>query len=85
MARDWLRYRRRTTAELALANVTIADDVGQVTRDALIIMTSLPSPAAVEDVGRAIADSGQPPRIVAELSTLTIADKTSFRGHPQES
>ena len=65
-------------AELALANVTIAGDVGQVARDAPIIMTSLPNPAAVEDVAHAIANSGQPPRIVVELSTLSIADKFRF-------
>jgi L-threonate 2-dehydrogenase len=65
-------------AELALANVAIADDVGQLARDAPIIMTSLPSPAAVEDVAQRIANSGQSPRIVVELSTLTIADKCRF-------
>jgi L-threonate 2-dehydrogenase len=65
-------------AELALANVAIAAGVGEVTRDAPIIMTSLPSPAAVAQVAREIADSGQPPRIVAELSTLAIADKLRF-------
>jgi putative dehydrogenase len=65
-------------AELAPVGVTIADDVGQVAREALIIMTSLPSPAAVEEVARAIANSGQPPRIVVELSTLAIADKLHF-------
>jgi putative dehydrogenase len=64
--------------ELALADVSIAADVAQVVRDAAVIMTSLPTPAAVEDVARAIADSGQPPRIVIELSTLTIADKLRF-------
>ena len=57
---------------------TIADDVAQVARDAPIIMTSLPTPAAVADVAQAIADSGQSPRIVVELSTLTIADKLRF-------
>src|SRR6202165_3309233 len=62
-------------AELALANVVIADDVGQVARDAPIIMTSLPSPVAVEEVAQEIANSGQSPRIVVELSTLSIADK----------
>jgi len=41
-------------------------------------MTSLPNPAAVVDVARAIANSGQPPRIVIELSTLSIADKLAF-------
>jgi 3-hydroxyisobutyrate dehydrogenase/glyoxylate/succinic semialdehyde reductase len=64
--------------ELALANVTIAGDPGQVARDAPIIMTSLPSPAAVEDVAQTIANSGQSRRIVVELSTLTIADKLRF-------
>lgn len=65
-------------AELAQANVTIADGVDQVVRHAPIIMTSLPNPEAVEDVAHAIANSGQSPRIVVELSTLTIADKLRF-------
>ena len=64
--------------ELAAANVIIADDVAQVTRDAPTIMTSLPTPAAVEKVAQAIACSGQPPRIVIELSTLALADKLRF-------
>jgi L-threonate 2-dehydrogenase len=41
-------------------------------------MTSLPTPAAVEKVAQAIANSGQKPRIVIELSTLTLADKLRF-------
>ena len=65
-------------AELARANVAIAEDSGQVAQEAPIIMTSLPSPAAVEQVAEAIANSGQSPRIVIELSTLTIADKLRF-------
>ncbi len=65
-------------AELAAAGVVIADDVAHVTRDAPILMTSLPTPAAVEKVAQAIADSGQTPRIVIELSTLTLADKLRF-------
>lgn len=65
-------------AELAPANVMIADDTGQVARDAPIIMTSLPNPAAVEAVAREIANSGQPSRIVVEVSTLAIADKLRF-------
>src|SRR5580698_5846700 len=64
--------------ELAQAGVTIAADVAEVARNAPIVMTSLPTPAAVETVARAIANSGQPPRIVVELSTLTIADKLRF-------
>jgi putative dehydrogenase len=65
-------------AELALANVAIAGDVGEVVRDAPIIMTSLPSPAAAADVAQMIANSGQSPRIIVELSTLTLADKLHF-------
>jgi len=65
-------------AELALANVVIAGDVGQVAREAPIIMTSLPSPAAAEQVAQQIADCGQLSRIVVELSTLGIADKLRF-------
>jgi L-threonate 2-dehydrogenase len=65
-------------AALAQANVTIAADATQAARDAPIIMTSLPTPAAVEDVAQTIAQSGQSPRIVVELSTLTIADKLRF-------
>jgi L-threonate 2-dehydrogenase len=64
--------------ELAQANVTIAADIAQLTRDAPVIMTSLPTPAAVRDVAEAIAHSGQSPRIVVELSTLTLADKLDF-------
>jgi L-threonate 2-dehydrogenase len=65
-------------AELASAKVTIAGDIGQVARDAPIIMTSLPSAAAATDVALMIANSGQSPRIIAELSTLTLADKLRF-------
>ena len=65
-------------AELARANVTIADSVDQVARDAPVIMTSLPSPAAVKEVAQSIANSGQSARIVVELSTLAIADKLRF-------
>src|ERR1700726_3140514 len=65
-------------SELALANVKIADDVRELARDAPIVMTSLPNPSAVEDVAHAIANSAQSPRIVVELSTLSIADKLRF-------
>jgi 3-hydroxyisobutyrate dehydrogenase/glyoxylate/succinic semialdehyde reductase len=65
-------------AELAAADVEIAADVAQVACDAPIIMTSLPGPAAVEDVAQSIADSDLSPRIVVELSTLSIVDKLRF-------
>jgi len=65
-------------AELARAHVEIVADVAQVVREAPIIMSSLPTAAAVEDVAQKIAGSGQPPCIVAELSTLSISDKLRF-------
>jgi 3-hydroxyisobutyrate dehydrogenase/glyoxylate/succinic semialdehyde reductase len=65
-------------ADLALVGVKMADDVSQLVRDAPIVMTSLPNPAAVEQVAQQIANSGQPSRIVVELSTLGIADKLRF-------
>jgi putative dehydrogenase len=64
--------------ELAQASVTIAGNAGQIVRDAPVIMTSLPSPAAVDQVAREIANSGQSRRIVVELSTLSLADKLRF-------
>ena len=64
--------------ELAQADVVIASDVAQLTREAPVIMTSLPSPAAVEEVAHAIADCGQLSRIVIELSTLSLVDKLRF-------
>ena len=64
--------------ELAKAGVVIAESAAQVARDAPIMMTSLPTPKAVMEVAQRIASSGQPPRIVVELSTLTLADKLRF-------
>jgi 3-hydroxyisobutyrate dehydrogenase-like beta-hydroxyacid dehydrogenase len=65
-------------AELAQAKVLIAGDVSQVTRETPVIMTSLPTPTAVENVAQEIAASGQSQRIVIELSTLSLADKLAF-------
>ena len=64
--------------ELARAGVKIAGNAVQVARDAPIVMTSLPSPAAVDQVAREIANSGHSRRIVVELSTLSLADKLRF-------
>jgi L-threonate 2-dehydrogenase len=64
--------------ELAAIGVVIAGDVGHLAREAEIIMTSLPSPSAAEEVARAIATSRQPSRTVVELSTLKISDKLRF-------
>lgn len=65
-------------AELSQAKVAVAANVAALTRDVPIIMTSLPTPAAVHKVAQEIASSGQPPRIVIELSTLSLADKLRF-------
>ena len=65
-------------AELSQAKITIAVDVVALTRDAPVVMTSLPTPGAVHKVAQEIASSGQPPRIVIELSTLSLADKLRF-------
>jgi len=66
------------SAELAAASIAIVGGVEQLARDAPVIMTSLPTAAAVESVATAIAGSGAKPRIVIELSTLTLADKLRF-------
>jgi L-threonate 2-dehydrogenase len=65
-------------AELGRMNGKVAADVNQVARDTLIIITSLPTPAAVERVAHEIAESRQSTRIVIELSTLSLADKRCF-------
>ncbi|HWX63404.1 NAD(P)-dependent oxidoreductase [Bradyrhizobium sp.] len=67
---------RRTA--LAEDGVTIAEDIAVVTRETTVIMTSLPTPEAVESVAHAIVASGQLPKIVVELSTLSLADKLQF-------
>jgi L-threonate 2-dehydrogenase len=67
---------RRT--ELGQEGVTIVESVADVVRETPIIMTSLPTPEAVESVAHAIACSGQTSRIVVELSTLSLADKLNF-------
>ncbi len=65
-------------AELSRHSVEIADGAEQVARIAPVIMTSLPNPAAVLGVARAIAASVQSERVVIETSTLSIADKLAF-------
>jgi L-threonate 2-dehydrogenase len=72
-------------AELAHAHVVIATNVAQLARDVPIVMTSLPTPAAVEKVAQEIAGSRQSPRIVIELSTLSLADKLRFEAILQKS
>src|SRR5947209_18455877 len=64
--------------DLAQAKVAIAANAAQVAGDAPVVMTSLPSPAAVDEIARELASSAQSPGMVAELSTLSLADKLRF-------
>jgi putative dehydrogenase len=65
--------RRRALARLG---AEIAADAGDVGRQVKTIITSLPSPAALADTAAAIAKSGAPHRVVVEMSTFTLEDKT---------
>jgi 3-hydroxyisobutyrate dehydrogenase/glyoxylate/succinic semialdehyde reductase len=64
--------------ELGEAGVDIANDIAQLASDAPILLTSLPTPEAVEKVAEQIAAAALSPRIVVELSTLSLADKLRF-------
>jgi putative dehydrogenase len=59
--------------------VEIAASAAAAAAAAEIILTSLPSPAAVQAVALEIAATKQGKRIVAELSTLALADKFALR------
>jgi putative dehydrogenase len=56
-----------------------AGSVAELAADMPVLLMSLPSPQAVHDVAAGIAASGAPPRIVAEMSTLAIADKLALQ------
>lgn len=65
--------------DLAAAGVTIADGARAVASTAPLIITSLPNADAANAVAAEIAACGEGPRIVAETSTFTIADKQRFK------
>jgi len=67
---------RRTT--LAADGIEIAPDAGSLARDVPIVLTSLPSPKALQSVAAELVAAGPPKRIVLELSTFTIDDKLAF-------
>jgi 3-hydroxyisobutyrate dehydrogenase-like beta-hydroxyacid dehydrogenase len=60
---------------LAKAGVEIAPDVTALARSAPVIITSLPSPQALDAVVAEIAGAGLPSRVVIEASTFTLDDK----------
>jgi L-threonate 2-dehydrogenase len=65
-------------ADMAAAGATIVASAADVARQAPQIVTSLPTPKALDAVAAEIAASGTPSRIVMETSTMTLADKLRF-------
>jgi 3-hydroxyisobutyrate dehydrogenase-like beta-hydroxyacid dehydrogenase len=61
---------------LARAGIDIAADAVDVARQAHTIITSLPKPAALAATVAAIVKAGLLRRVVVEMSTFTIEDKT---------
>ena len=59
--------------------VELAANSADLARKAEIILTSLPSPAAVHAVIAEILAAKAPKRVVVELSTLALADKMAMR------
>jgi 3-hydroxyisobutyrate dehydrogenase-like beta-hydroxyacid dehydrogenase len=59
----------------ARAGVEIADSAAGVAQQAPVIITSLPSPVALETTVDAIIDAGAPRRTIVEASTFALADK----------
>ena len=61
---------------MARAGVEIAADAGDVARKAKTIITSLPSPKALAATVETIVKAKVPRRVVVEMSTFTIEDKS---------
>src|SRR2546423_4939020 len=62
--------------EAKAAGVEIVGDAAMVAEKATNILVSLPKPEALMATVEAIADTRLPRRIVAELSTFSLDDKT---------
>src|SRR5262245_29556992 len=62
---------------LAKHGVEIAKDVGEVLAKAPVVITSLPSPRALQDIVRAVAAAKTRACVVIETSTFTLADKVA--------
>jgi 3-hydroxyisobutyrate dehydrogenase-like beta-hydroxyacid dehydrogenase len=63
---------------LTAAGVEMLPDVAAVAHAVSVMMTSLPSPAALHATAAAIAASGAPRRVVVEVSTMALEDKLRF-------
>jgi 3-hydroxyisobutyrate dehydrogenase-like beta-hydroxyacid dehydrogenase len=66
-------------SEAHAAGVRLAASAVEVARAAPMVLTSLPSPKAALAVAEAIAEAGMERRIIAELSTLALADKLALQ------
>jgi putative dehydrogenase len=60
---------------LARVGVEIAEDTEALAKDVPTIITSLPTPQALDAVVADIVAADVPPRVVIEASTFTLADK----------
>lgn len=67
----------RRVAEAKAAGVTVAANVGEVATACETILTSLPSAKALDAVVREIAETAPARRLVAELSTFTLEEKSA--------
>ena len=65
--------RRRAMAKLG---VDVAENTDNVLRRVRTVITSLPKPAALVEVAAAIAKAGLPRRVIVEMSTFALEDKT---------
>jgi len=65
-------------ATMTQAGVRMHPDVASLAQVAPVIMTSLPSAAALHATAAAIAAAGTPPRTVVEVSTMALEDKIRF-------
>ena len=61
---------------LAKAGAEIAEDAVDVARKARVVLTSLPKPQALAQTAAAIAKAKLPRRVIVEMSTFTLEDKT---------
>ncbi len=64
-------------AEASAAGVEVKESLVAVAAEASVLITSLPSPAALIATAHALAASGLSRRVVVETSTLTLADKAA--------
>jgi 3-hydroxyisobutyrate dehydrogenase-like beta-hydroxyacid dehydrogenase len=70
---------KQAAAAAKRAGVEIAGSAREVARNAPIVLTSLPKPAALHAVARELAAAKLPKRTLVEMSTFMIEDKEKAR------